>query len=179
MEQVQIGRRSVDKDAFITAVKESRSLMEVTRSLGFNDTVPTTRKMIKEQIEAMELNTEHFKAGNKFTEQELAKMAQKNIKAFTLSNDNQMYYDAFKATIAQGSWGTYKASIGNFMEQLKDKDFATVTEDEVETFTGNRNNPNAHIRSFMMYIVANDINNAKQKVSKDMLIWLITNKAKK
>ena len=179
MEQVQIGRRSVDKDAFISAVKESRSLMEVTRSLGFNDTVPTTRKMIKEQIEAMKLNTEHFKAGNRFTEQELEKMAQKNIKAFTLSKGNQTYYDAFKATIAQGSWGTYKASIGNFMEQLKDKDFATVTEEEIVAFTGNRDNPNAHIRSFMMYIVSNDINNAKQKVSKDMLIWLITNKAKK
>lgn len=179
MEQVQIGRRSVDKNEFIQVVKESRSLMEVTRSLGFNQTVSTTRKFIKEQIEAMRLDTSHFKAGHKFTEEETEEYIKAKIKAFSLNEDNQKYYDAFKSSITQISWGTYKASIGNFMEQLGDKDFATVTEDEVIAFTENRNNPNSHIRSFMMYIVANDINNAKAKVSKDMLIWLITNKAKK
>jgi hypothetical protein len=37
-----------------------------------------------------------------------------------------------------------------------------------------KNNVAAHIRSMMMYVVSNNINNAKETVSKDMLIWLIS-----
>lgn len=142
-------------------------------TLGFNKSVGSTQKAIQEQINNLKLDTTHFKPCM-YSKEYLAEKAITSVKTFTLSKDNQQYYDSFKQTITAKSWITYKASVGNFLEFLKDKDFATISDTEIMNYVGERYNAKSHIRSMMMYIVSNDINNAKQKVSKDMLIWLIS-----
>ena len=178
MEQVLIGRRSVNYPVFVDAVKTSSSVTDVCDKLGFNNTVATTRKAIKEQIQSLHLDVSHF---NKplIDTSNFQKAAEERIKAFSLSSDNQKYFDAFQTSVSEGSWWTYKATIGNFLEQLADRDFATITEQDITNYADGRKNAESHLRSLMTYIVSNDINNAKQKVSKDMLIWLISSRVKK
>lgn len=173
MEQILIGRRTVDKDTFIAAVKQSNSVRATCELLGFNKTVGSTRNAIQEQIDNLKLDTTHFKPCM-YSKEYLEKVAITSVKAFTLSKDNQQYYDSFKQTITPKSWLTYKASVGNFLEFLKDKDFATTSDIEIMNYVGERYNAKAHIRSMMIYVVSNNINNAKEKISKDMLIWLIS-----
>jgi hypothetical protein len=177
MEMVTLGRRQIAKDDFVKAIQSSDTIAKVCDNLGFNNTVGTTRQYIRKQIDVLGIDISHFKYQGSMN-QDFAKAAEKNIKHFNLSADNQQYYDAFEQTIVKSSWATYKATIGNFLEQLSSKDFATVTVNEIVRFVGNRTSADAHLRSLMIFIVSNDINNAKQKVNKDMLIWLISNRAK-
>jgi hypothetical protein len=179
-ELLSIGRRTVNKDNFINAVQNSKNLDGVCKALDFNATVGTTRKLIREHINALQLDTTHFdrKFNIEHTEKYTA-MIERHVKSFNLNENNQKYYDAFEKSINPASWATYKATIGNFLESLKDIDFATIDVDMAEDYIQGKDNRAAHLRSLMVYIVANDINDAKAKVSKDVLIWCISNRAKK
>jgi len=173
--EIAIGSRSVPENQFVTAVKNSRSVRQVCDNIGFNSNVSTTLNYIKEQIANLGLDTAHFK--KEYTCDHEA-ISERRLKTFTLSKDNEIYFEAFKASVSDTSWFTYKATVGNFLEGLN-KDFATVTPEEILSFTENKPNRNAHIRSMMIYCVNNNINDAVEKVSKQTLIWLIGSTAKK
>ena len=181
METLTIGRRSVNKDTLIEAVQNSHSAVEVCEAIGFNKTVFTTVNIIKETIQALGLDTTHFKTPLTREHTEKFNAYQENrIKAFNLNANNQQYYEAFEKSITSGSWATYKSTIGNFLESLGDIDFAkTMNTNKIDAFTQGKTNAESHIRSLLIFIVANDINGAKAKVYKDMLIWCISNRAKK
>jgi len=173
--EVQIGRREVEQGAFIQAVHDSRSIAQVCSNIGFNPTVSTTRAAVKEKIRALGLDVSHFRKEYTYDKE---KLSERRTKAFTLSENNQKYYDAFHTSISGQSWSTYKATIGNFLDGYK-QDFALVKPDDILTFTKNDPNKNARLRSMLIYMVSNDINNARKKMYKETLIWLISNTAKK
>lgn len=181
METLSIGRRTVNTDQFIQAVQNSKSAIEVCKAIGFNETVCTTINMIKESIQALQLDTAHFKAPlNRERTDKFNAYQEQRIKSFKLNDNNRAYYEAFEKSISDKSWATYKSSIGNFLESLGDVDFAkTMNTNKIDSYTKGKPNTESHIRSLLIYIVANDINGAKAKVYKDMLIWCINNRAKK
>jgi hypothetical protein len=128
----------------------------------------------------MNLNTDHFTTPlyrNKTEKYEAYQ--ERRIKQFNLNEVNQIYMSEFEKTVSPASYPTYKATIGNYLESLKNVDFATVDAWNIERYTEGRANAIAHIRSLMTYIVANNICDARDKVSKETLIWLIDSKAKK
>jgi hypothetical protein len=176
MEVVKIGRTEVDKEAFIKAVAEARTVVDVCKTFGLNGNVVSTKQNIKARISELGLPTAHLIYYDWKPSEELL---QSKIKSFDLNNDNSIYFEKFLDSLPERNVATYKSSCGNFMEELKDQDFATVTQKQIEAFASTKNtdsmvrNVTAHIRSMMIYIVRNDINGAKEKVSKDMLIWLI------
>ena len=175
MEVVKIGKREVDKDVFIQTVANNKSLTHIIEALGFNPLPTSTRWDVTAKIEELGLNTDHLKKKKIVHEEEV----QARVKQFNLSKDNQQYYDEFLSSITERSMATYKSSIGNFMEELKDQDFVTISKEQIQEFASTKKtdsmvkNVTAHIRSMMIYLVVNNINNAEEKVSKDMLIWLI------
>jgi hypothetical protein len=178
---IKIGRRHVDKETFVKAVQNSKSVIEVCKAIGFNETVCTTHKAIRERIEAMQIDTAHFTlALNREHTDKFKAMIERRITSFKLCENNQKYYEAFEKIIAPASWPTYKATIGNFLESLGDIDFAkTMNTNKIDNFTQGRASAESHIKSLMIYIVSNDINGAKAKVYKDMLLWCVSNRAKK
>jgi len=180
-EIIKIGRRDINTDTFIQAVQNSHSAVEVCKNIGLNETVCTTVNIIKDTIQALGLDTAHFKTPlNRERTEKFTAYQENRIKSFKLNANNQQYYDAFEKSITSGSWATYKSTIGNFLESLGDIDFAkTMNTNKIDTFTQGKTNAESHIRSLLIFIVANDINGAKAKVYKDMLIWCISNRAKK
>jgi hypothetical protein len=177
METIKIGRREVNKDQFINAVANSNSLTQIIESIGFNPIPTTTRMNVVNTIEQMQLNTSHIKCLKRYANPEVV---QKRIKTFKLSKPNQMYLDRFISSLSEQSRASYKSSCGNFLQEIGTNDFARVSPDRIMKFVNKKNsqaqknNTAAHIRSMMMYVVSNNINNAKETVSKDMLIWLIS-----
>jgi hypothetical protein len=181
METLTIGRRTVNTSQFTQAVQNSHSAVEVCKAIGFNETVCTTVNMIKECIQALQLDTTHFKTPlNRERTDKFNAYQEQRIKSFKLNDNNRAYYEAFEKSISDKSWATYKSSIGNFLESLGDVDFAkTMNTNKIDSYTQGKTNAESHIRSLLIFIVANDINGAKAKVYKDMLIWCISNRAKK
>lgn len=172
MTQLLIGRRSVTLENFVNTVKSSKRYTEVCDKLGFNSTVSTTKQAIKEKIEELQLDITHF--DYKYTKSEAHEESTKNrVKQFVLSFENQIYYDSFESNMKSASFPTYKATCGNFLEQLGNKDFAIIDITDITEYTAGKKNAEAHLRSLMIYIVKNKIGGAVEKVSKDMLIWLI------
>lgn len=175
METVKIGKKEFTNEVFIDAVSKGNTLPEICRLLGLNDTVVSHKDNVRKAIQSLELPTLHIKRYESNPEVSLNK-----IKSFTLSETNQNYYNTFLSTITESSQPNYKSSCGNFLELIKDQDFVTVTEQQIIDFANTKNsqaqinNTKAHLRSMIIYLVSNDINNAKAKVSKDMLIWLIS-----
>jgi hypothetical protein len=174
---IKIGRREVNKDQFINAVSNSNSLTEIIKSIGFNPIPTSTRHNVINVIEQMQLNTSHIKCLKRTVNPEVA---QNRIKTFKLSRPNQMYLDKFISSLADQSKATYKSSCGNFLQELGTNDFTRVSPDRVMRYVNKknteamRNNVAAHIRSMMMYCVTNNINGAKETVSRDMFVWLIS-----
>jgi len=124
------------------------------------------------------------------------------IKEFNVSNtNNQMYMALFEQSFiqrdAQSSWNQYKVNIGDMLQELDTRDFLTVSYEEIEKFANEKEvrdysytkegledkewkqaekakkNCRSHIRSLMIFLVKNDINNAVEIVSKETLIGLI------
>lgn len=178
---IKIGRREINRTEFIQAVQDSKTVIEVCKTIGLNETVYTTLHAIKDQIEALQLNTDHFSLPlNRERSDKFKAYADQRIKSFKLNSNNQQYYDAFEKSINPTSWATYKASIGNFLESLGDIDFAKMmSTKKIDDYTAGRTNAESHIRSLLIYIISNDINGAKAKVYKDLMIWCISNRAKK
>ena len=176
MEVVKIGKREVDKEVFIQAVANNKSLTHVIEALGFNPLPTSTRWNVTAKIGELGINTDHLKKKKIVHEEEI----QARVKQFNLSKDNQVYYDEFLSSLAERSMATYKSSIGNFMESIDTQDFITARKEQILEFADTKNteamkrNVEAHLRSLMIYSVNNDINNAVEKVSKEILIWLIS-----
>lgn len=171
IEYIQIGRRSVELEKFKKAVELGVSIRDVCDNLGFNSTVSSTLKNIKTKIDELGLDTSHFKPGYTISEKVESRTKEKH---FELNDNNKIYYEAFKNHISEGSWRTYKATVGNFLVSIGDKDFANVSVDEILKFVGERKSSLNHLRSMMFFIAYNDINSAKEKVSKDILLWLVS-----
>lgn len=176
MEVIKIGRTEVDKEAFIKAVAEAHSVAGICRILNLNDNVVSTKQNIRNRIKELGLSTDHLiYYGWKPSEE----LLDSKVKKFDISKDNQIYLDVFLNSLKQQSMSTYKSSCGNFMETLGDQDFATINSSQIEEFASHKNteamvrNVIAHIKSCITYIILNDINRAKEKANKDMLIWLI------
>jgi len=175
METVKIGLREVDKEVFIKAVADNDSLTNIFKAIGFNHVPTTNRHNVEKLIAELNLPTEHLKA-KKVINPETYKA---NEKQFNLSNDNKQYLDTFLDSLTDTSRATYKASCGNFLETLDSQDFMKIDSDKIIAFANTKNseaqkeNVKAHIKSMMVYCVNNDINGAVEKVSKQMLVWLI------
>lgn len=173
-ETITIGRRTVTLNSFIEAVKNSKRYTEVCDYLGFNRTVGSTKDAIKQQIETLGIDTSHFEY--KYTKSEkYDEAAKQKRKTFNISSVNQSYYDIMEQKFEDKpqSWGTYKVDIGGILEYLGEKDFATITIQEIGEYAGDKKSAVLHIRSMLITAVKENINNAVEQVSKEMLIWLI------
>ncbi len=182
MTQVFIGKRQVEFESFVNAVKESKRYTEVCDRLGFNSTVGTTKSAIKEKIAELGLDISHFEY--KYNKSEKCiESAQSRVKTFDIDPINQEYYNSLEREFEakQTSFITYKPNVGAFLEFLGNKDFATVTVTDIENYVrdnkdgseSTKKNCLAHIRSMMIHAVKNNVNNVVDKVNKEMLIWLI------
>lgn len=106
------------------------------------------------------------------------------VKEFEISKGNRIYYDTFLSKFETKSRVNYKVSVGGFLSELGTYDFARVSPARIGKFVdkqrpGAQKNVLAHLRSMMMFIVKNDIAGAADKVGREMLIWLIDNRAAK
>lgn len=177
MEPLTIGRRTVDKDQFIQAVAGAKRLTDISIAIGFNPIPTTTKQNIKAAVVELGLDVSHIKGYNRTVRPEVA---QARVKTFKLSKSNQLYLDKFLSSLNEQSKATYKASCGNFLQEIGTNDFARVSPERVMKYVSTkktesmRNNVAAHIRSMMTYCVSNNINGAKETASRDMLIWLIS-----
>jgi hypothetical protein len=174
---IKVGRREFNSDTFLEAVKNSKTYSEVCDNLGMNKTVQTTINTLKEVISDLGIDIKHFTY--KYTISD--KLGKASIKEYNFSENNQQYYDTFKNSFDKiTSWQQYKVDNGSFLEALNEKDFATITIADIENYVNSKNageqtknNCKAHIRSMMIYAVKNNINGAFDKVSKDILVYLI------
>ncbi|MDF2950551.1 MAG: hypothetical protein K0S18_134 [Anaerocolumna sp.] len=176
METVKIGRTEVNKEEFIKAVASNNSFPKIMSELGFNPNVGSVKLNIKDKIIELGLNHSHIMH---FDYQTPDEVMQRKIKTFNLNADNQIYYDEFLSSLPERSVANYKSSCGNFMEELSEQDFITINKEQILEFASRKktesmvNNVTAHLRSMMIYLVSNDVNGAVDKVSKEMLVWLI------
>jgi len=169
-----IGRRAVTYQQFVDAVKKSKRYTEVCDNLGLNHTVATTKQVIKDRIAELQLDTSHFEY--KYTKSDnYDKAMEFRRKVFNIHPINQAYYEAMEQKFADKpqSFSTYKVDCGGILEQLEDRDFATITIKDIEDYAGRKESAVLHIRSMMIQTVKENINGAIDKVSKDMLVWLI------
>jgi len=171
MEMIKLGRREVSKELFIQAVADAHKVKDVAEVLGLNSSTVTTKEYIREVIIELGLDHSHIK---NFDWRQTEEVLQQRIKKFSLTEDNQMYYDEFMCSLSEGSMATYKASCGNFLQSIGEQDYITVTKSQIIEYANGRNNMLAHLRSMMVYCINSDINGAVDKVDKQMLIWLIS-----
>lgn len=175
MEVVKIGKREVDKDLFIQTVAEQDSLTHILEAIGFNPTPTSNRHNVENLIKELNLPTDHIKA-KKIIKSETYET---KIKSFNLREDNKQYLDMFLESLTETSRATYKASCGNFLEGLDNQDLMNINSEQIIEFANTKKsesqklNVTAHIKSMMVYCINNDINRAVEKISKQMLIWLI------
>lgn len=169
---IKIGKSHFSTEQFITAVKASSRFTEVADRLGLNKTVSSHISGIKTNVEQLHIDTSHFKYIYNMSEEAKARTTEQKIKQFNLTADNQKYFEAFETSIKPESWATYKASVGNFMEGLN-KDITEVTITEVEDFIQGKENRRAHIKSFLTYIIKNNINDCQEKMTNSALLVTI------
>jgi hypothetical protein len=179
--KVKVGRREFNHNDFTNAVHKAKTYSELCELLGMNKTVQTTINALKEKVVELNLNTDHFTYKFNISDKML-QAAQHNTKQFNIMGVNKTYYNLFEKSFAgkPASWAQYKVHSGDFLEKLGDKDFATITIKEIEDYvsawgSGEKTKANckAHIRSMLIFVVKENIENAIDIVSKEMLIWLI------
>jgi len=118
-----------------------------------------------------------------------------SVKKFKINKVNQEYYSKYKASIKELSFRQYKPNIGRFVESLGSIDLAKIDKEDIEMFVEEKEstlrvyvkkegldyeraekvkiNCRTHLRSILIFIIKNDINDAIEKVNKDLLIYLI------
>lgn len=179
--KVKIGRREFNYNSFITAVQQAKTYSELCESLGMNKTVQTTINVLKERIMELNLDTSHFTYKFNISDKML-QAAKNNSKQFNITGVNKTYYDLFEKSFSgkPASWAQYKVHCGDYLEKLESKDFVNATVKEIEDFidslsSGEKTKLNckAHLRSLMIFIIKENIESAVDKVSKEMLVWLI------
>ena len=103
------------------------------------------------------------------------------VKEHKLSEINEKYYNSFKSKFKdkEASWRQYKVDVGAFMEK-HEGDIAKVKVLDIQAYASansknekTKNNKEAHIRSFLQWIVKNDVEGAKDKIDRDVLVYLI------
>lgn len=116
---------------------------------------------------------------------------QNQIKQHELSNMNQKYFETFRDTKypewatnekQKLSWAQYKSSLGKFLETIE-KDAVIVKNIDFENFVAslgvtNENtirNKIAHVKSFLSFLVKNNISNCNSRVSREALILIVCN----
>jgi hypothetical protein len=152
---------------------------DVCETLGMNKTVQTTLNALMEVIADMELDISHFTYKYNKTEKFFNSISKKD---YNLSANNQIYMESFEhnADIKETSRNSYRSGIGMFLKHLRSVDCATIPVSIILEFLNNihgseatKMNTHAHIIALMRYIVKNNINGAFDKVSKEVLIYLI------
>lgn len=123
--------------------------------------------------------TEKAKSKGKYTKSAKVEAANElKKKQFNLSEINQRYYNSFESKFdgKPTSFAQYKVDIGSFMETYEDVAEITITDIEnyINGWEGKtRDNKKAHIRSLLQWIVKNNVGGAGNKVSREILIYLI------
>jgi hypothetical protein len=171
---IKIGKNHYTTEQFITAVKTSGRFTEVADRLGLNKQVSSHISGIKTYVEQLHIDTSHFKYIYNMSEEAKVRTTESKIKQFHLTAENQKYFEAYEESFGdnKSSWATYKASVGNFMEQIN-KDITQATITEAEDFIQGKDNRRAHIKSFLTYIIKNNINDCQDKMTKDALLVTI------
>jgi len=173
-ETINIGRKILQLDYFKMVVANSKSYPDVVDRLGMNKTVTTHMKNVKKVCEENNVDTSHlkiWKSDNYITP----------LKQYSLSSDNQKYFDAFEnnEAVKESSKAAYRSGIGMFLEVLRGLDCGFVSPDDIKMYINSKEgsedtkkNAQAHVNALLKYIVKNDINGAYGKVSKDLIIYL-------
>ena len=103
------------------------------------------------------------------------------VKEHKLSEVNEKYYNSFKSKFKdkEASWRQYKVDVGAFMEKYQE-DVARVKITDIQAYAidnskneKTKSNKEAHIRSLLQWIVKNNVEGAKDKVDRDVLVYLI------
>jgi hypothetical protein len=110
------------------------------------------------------------------------------VKSFTVSPMNNQYIDAFRESKyplantdkkQKDSWAQYKSSIGNFLE-IVGKDAVIIKNQDLIDFVAKYENENtkankiAHIKSFLTFLVKENIGNCNTRISREVLIMIIS-----
>jgi hypothetical protein len=134
---------------------------------------------INSQVNYNPASTQTKKERAKYTKSEKFYAVQPlKVKQFNLSPINEIYYNSFESKFEgkPASWAQYKVDAGAFMETCDD--IALVTVQDIQNYISKyedktRNNKEAHLRSLLQWIVKNNVEGAVEKVSKEMLVYLI------
>lgn len=93
--------------------------------------------------------------------------------------NNMVYMDKYikfkkQNGTKQSCINQYKSRVSQLMDYIN-KDIMTLSVKEIENWCeyGNKNKMH-HIRGFIIDMLRNDINNSRSKVSKELLLYLIT-----
>ncbi|MFB5759058.1 hypothetical protein [Paenibacillus medicaginis] len=110
-----------------------------------------------------------------------------HFKIYNVSEINRQYLEAFKEekypdtennSRHRKSYNQYRCTLNNYLESLT-KDVAMSKREDIDNFLAGvpnsqtRKNKEAHIKSFLIYLITNNIKNCSSKVSRDLLIKLL------
>jgi hypothetical protein len=110
-----------------------------------------------------------------------------NFKQYNISDINKHYLDSFQKgkypdlltdKKQRMSFNQYRCTVNNFLESLS-KDVAMVKREDIDNFLAlipnetTRGNKAAHIKSFLVYLISNNVKNCTSKISRDLLIKLL------
>lgn len=105
-------------------------------------------------------------------------------KQFNISSVNLAYWNAFRDSKwagmeeRKGSAGTYRATIFNLMEAIPD--LIELTLEQLQEYVADtpnevtRANKVAHIKSILTYIIQNNVDDCRERVSKETLLMIIS-----
>lgn len=111
----------------------------------------------------------------------------RQFKQYEISDMNRQYFEAFqrarypeyeKNIKQRNSLNQYRSTISNFLEAIS-KDVAMTKREDIDTFLSTipnevtKNNKAAHIKSFLIFIITDNVKNCTSKISRDLLIKLL------
>lgn len=112
---------------------------------------------------------------------------EKKTKKLDSTKENTMYWEAFKDSkfpdnTKHGSMVQYKCTIFQVMEFIE-KDIITITLQDIEDYLLTqeekvKNNKESHIKGLLTFIITNNLNDAVNRVQKDIILYLIPSKFK-
>lgn len=151
-------------DVFKSAVADSKSMNNLLEILKLTKS-QSNKDKIDAGITLLGLNTSHWI----YTLTEQGKKGRANTRRTELktSSVNEKYSQEFEKFFGE-NWDKYKSAIWDILETIGEKDFATVSVNEIQDFLDkgeNRTNRCNFIRSLMRFIIEYNISNAKEKVA--------------
>jgi len=96
----------------------------------------------------------------------------RKLKEYLMNFYNRNYYEKFINSLSSGSKSAYRGVLGRFLEELGEQDVVMITPADVLKYTSSKTE-RAYIRSLLIYIAKNNINDGLNKISKQLLVWLI------